>query len=539
MGTRRRSAAIAVAAIAIAIGIAARAPAQDPYATGPNIIVIMSDDQAPQMMRALPTVEHEIGRRGTTFDNAIASYPLCCPARATFLTGQYAHNNGVLGNNRPSGGGDRALIDKRSNIASWLQADGYVTGFAGKWLNGVRTPHHAPPGWDSWSGLVGEGGDGLSSYYDYDIFEPDGTPRVYGDATADYQTDVLTRDYALPFIRAGATAPGPYFLWLAYHPPHFGVGRDDRAGRRCSLGPPDDRAGRQSAIPPPRYADAFSHAPVPHPPSFDETDVSDKPKPVRRRPPLSRSDLELIRRDYRCGLAALAALDDGVKQIVTQLEAVNELDNTVLVFFTDQGVMAGEHRIKRGKNRPYEEALRIPLMMSGPAILAGRTISAPVSNADIAPTLLNLAGATIPAGLSRPLDGSSLAGELAGIAGPPGRVVPIEGRERVGRARHGFKVRSYIGVRTARYAYVEYRRANFSARRAGIGAPIGVGRTTDRELYDLQRDPYELTNRASAAAYREVRTQLAVLTRALEGCVGPECATVAAISDPSLRRNRD
>jgi arylsulfatase A-like enzyme len=526
-----------VAAIAIAIGIAGRAPAQDPYATGPNIIVIMSDDQAPQMMRALPTVEREIGRRGTTFENAFASYPLCCPARATFLTGQYAHNNGVLGNNRASGGGYHALIDKRSNLASWLQADGYVTGFAGKWLNGVRTPHRAPPGWDSWSGLVGEGGDGLSSYYDYDIFEPDGTPRAYGDATADYQTDVLTRDYALPFIRTQATAPGPYFLWLAYHPPHFGVGRDDRAGRRCSLGPPDDRAGRQSAIPPPRYADAFNNAAVPHPPSFDEANVSDKPKSIRRRPPLSRSDLELIRRDYRCGLAALAALDDGVKQIVAELEAVNEIDNTVLVFLTDQGVMAGEHRIKRGKNRPYDEALRIPLMMSGPAILAGRAVNAPVSNADIAPTLLNLAGATIPDGLSRPLDGSSLAGELAGIAGPPGRVVPIEGRDRVGRARHGFRVRSYVGVRTTRYAYVEYRRANFSSRGAGVQARLGAGRTTDRELYDLQRDPYELTNRASSVRYREIRAQLATLTSALEGCVGPACVTVAAFPDPSVRPN--
>ena len=417
--------------VVIAAGVAARAPAQGPYAEGPNVVVIMSDDQAPQMMRALPTVRREIGRRGTTFANAFATYPLCCPARATLLTGQYAHNHGVLGNNRPSGGGYHALIDKRRTLAAWFQANGYATGFAGKFLNGVRTPHRAPFGWDSWSALVGEGGDGLSSYYDYDVFEPDGTPRHYGSASSDYQTDALTRDYALPFIQAQAAVPGPYFLWLAYHPPHFGVGRADRAGRRCSLGPPDDRAGRQSAIPPPRYARAFSGARLPHPPSFNEADVSDKPKLVGRRPPLSRTDLELIRRDYRCGLAALAALDDGVEQIVAMLEGVGELDNTVLVFTSDQGVMNGEHRIKRGKNRPYEEAIRIPLMVSGPGVLDGRTVEAPVANVDIAPTLLNLAGATIPDGLSRPLDGTSLAGELAGIAGSAGRVVPLEGRDRV------------------------------------------------------------------------------------------------------------
>jgi N-acetylglucosamine-6-sulfatase len=526
-----------VAVIAVAVGFVARAPAQDPYADGPNIVVIMSDDQAPQMMRALPTVEREIGRRGTTFENAIASYPLCCPARATFITGQYAHNNGVLGNNRASGGGYQALVDKRANIATWLQANGYVTGFAGKWLNGVRTPHRAPPGWDSWSALVGEGGDGLSSYYDFDVFDPSGTPRRYGDANTDYQTDALTRDYAVPFISAQAAVPGPFFLWLAYHPPHFGVGRDDRAGRRCSTGPPDDRAGRQSAIPPPRYARAFRGTPVPKPPSFNEADVSDKPKTVRRRPPLSPTDLELVRNDYRCGLAALAALDDGVAQIAATLDATGERDNTVLVFLTDQGVMAGEHRIKRGKNKPYEEALRIPLEISGPGVLPGRTITAPVSNADIAPTLLNLAGATMPDRFARTLDGSSLAGDLLGISAPPGRVVPIEGRDRVARSRHGYKVLSYAGVRTARYSYVEYRRASFPSRAEGIHARLGAGRTTATELYDLALDPYELKNRAKTPRYGEIRAQLSALTGRLERCVGADCVTVAALPEPRRHKN--
>lgn len=502
-------------------------------ATGPNIIVVMSDDQAPEMMRALPTVQREIGKRGATFTNAFASFPLCCPARATFLTGEYAHNHGTKGNNRRSGGGYQAMLDKDRNLAAWLQADGYETAFAGKWLNGVRTPHHAPPGWDRWSGLVGEGGEGLSSFYDFDIFEPDGSPAHYGTATRDYQTDVLTRDYALPFIDEQAAVPGPYFLWLAYHPPHFGVGRDDLAGRRCSDGPPDDRSGRQSAIPPVRYARFFAHAAVPRPPSFDERDVSDKPKFVRRRPPLSPAELELIDRDYRCGLAALLALDDGVGEIVDHLAAGGELANTVLVFLTDQGVMSGEHRIKRGKNRPYEEAIDIPLLIAGPSILPGQTIDAPVVNADIAPTLLNLAGATIPPELDRPLDGTSLAAVLAGAEPNVGRAVLIEGRDGVNRAKRGFKVRSYVGVRTSRYAYFEYRRASYPTRGAGIRAPIGAGRTTERELYDLGRDPYELRSRASSPAYSAARRQLATLVARLERCSGPECVLAAQVPGPT------
>src|SRR4051812_31946531 len=153
----------------------------------------MSDDQAPGMMRALPTVTSRLGRAGTTFTNAFASYPLCCPARATLLTGEYAHNHGTKGNNPLSGGGYTALREADRTLATWLQAAGYQTGFVGKWLNGLRTPHRGPPGWNEWDGLVGEGGEGLSSFYDYDVFEPDGTPRHFGDRPADYQTDALTR----------------------------------------------------------------------------------------------------------------------------------------------------------------------------------------------------------------------------------------------------------------------------------------------------------------------------------------------------------
>jgi arylsulfatase A-like enzyme len=531
---RRRGALLLFVGL-VGAGFAARAPAQVPVPTGPNFVIVMSDDQAPAMMKALPTVTRELGGGGTTFTNAFASYPLCCPARATLLTGEYAHNNGTKGNNPLSGGGYRALLEPDRTVASWLQANGYQTGFVGKWLNGLRTPRRAPPGWNEWDGLVGEGGDGLSSFYDYDVFEPDGGLRHFGDRPADYQTDALTREYALPFIDAQAVVPGPFFLWLAYHPPHNGVGRNDPAGQRCSEGPPASRKGRQSAIPPPRYARAYSTARVPHPPSFDERDVSDKPKFVRRRPRLRPEDLTQITRDYRCGLASLRALDDSVQRILEHLGSTAQLSNTVLVFLTDQGVMAGEHRIKRGKNRPYEEAIRIPLLMRGPGIAAGQTIDAPVSNADLAPTMLQLAGATIPPELARPIDGQSQTASLATGQENPRRVVPIEGRGNVAGSLRGFKVRSYVGVRTARYAYFEYRRARFATRREGIDAQIGVGRTTERELYDLARDPYELRNLDRDPAYAATRSRLSDLTAALERCSGPECVVSAGVPGPRAR----
>jgi N-acetylglucosamine-6-sulfatase len=506
--------------------------AQAQEAVGPNVIVIMSDDQAPEMMRALPTVQRELGQRGTRFTNAFASYPLCCPARATLLTGEYAHNHGTLGNNQLSGGGYQALVEPGKTLARWLQADGYATAFAGKWLNGLREPRVAPRGWDQWSGLIGEGGDGLSSYYDFDIFEPDGTPRHYGERPRDYQTDALTRDYAIPYIDAQWSDPRPFFLWLAYHPPHSGVGRNDFAGRRCSDGPPDERGSKQSAIPPARYARRYIHAPVPRPPSFNEADVSDKPKLVARRPPLSKRDLETIDRDYRCGLAALKALDDGVADIITELRTTGQLDDTMLIFLTDQGVMAGEHRIKRGKNRPYEEAIDVPLLMRGPGIVPGGVIDAPVANIDLAPTILDYAGAVIPPELARPIDGTSLTIPLAGGPADTNRAILIEGRDNADRSRHGYKVQSYVGVRTARYAYFEYHRANYDTQAEGIAAPIGAGRATDRELYDLVRDPYELRNLARDRAYGVARTELSGMLDRLEHCEGPDCAVSGQVAGP-------
>lgn len=533
---RHRAAVAAAAALAAVVGLTVgrgEAPAQDGGAAGPNLIVVMSDDQGPQMMGALPSVERRIGDRGATFSNAIASFPLCCPSRASLLTGQYAHNHGTTGNSPRGGGGYRALLDPERNLASWLQAGGYDTAFAGKWLNGLRAPRRAPPGWDEWHGLVGEGGDGLSSYYDFDVFEPDGSPRHFGTAARDYQTDALTREYALPFIAGHAADPDPFFLWLAYHPPHNGLGRSDAAGRRCSDGGPDSRGGHQSAIPPPRYARRYLAADVPKPPSFDEADVSDKPGFVARRPQLDPAEIERIVRDYRCGLAALRALDDSVGAILDDLRATGQLERTVLVFTADQGVFAGQHRIARGKNRPYEEALDVPLLIRGPGVVPGRVVSAPVANVDLAPTLLALAAVEVPAELARPIDGVSLAPVLGGSAPAAGRAVLIEGRNSVAPAERGFKVRSYVGVRTRRYSYVEQRRARYASQSEGAAAPIGAGRTTDVELYDLARDPYELRSRARDRAYAGARETLAAALERLEQCTGPDCQAQLAPPPPA------
>ena len=496
-----------------------------------SFVVVMTDDQGPETMRALPSVRRLLGGAGVTFENAFASYPLCCPSRATFLTGQYAHNHGAKGNSRRSGGAYQSLEDPERNLAAWLAAAGYDTAFVGKWLNGLRAPRAAPPGWELWAGLVGAGGEGLSSYYNYDVFTAPGKSRHFGSAVADYQTDALTREYALPFIAGHLADPDPFFLWLSLHPPHDGLGRLDGAGRRCSRGKPNERGGGQSAIPPPRYASRFARVRVPRPPSFDERDISDKPGFIARRDRIDAGTREKIDGSYRCGLAALLSVDDAVAEIVAELRRAGRLDSTTIVFTADQGVLSGEHRL-RGKNLPYEEAIGVPLVVRSPAVEGGRTIADPVANTDIAPTILDLAGTTVPAELGRTIDGVSLRGFIEGAQSLADRAILLEGRKEGLRARRGVRVRSYVGVRTARYTYVEHRRARVASGAEGIALEIGAGRTTDRELYDLQRDPYQLSSRHRDPAYAAAGRTLAALLGKLEDCSGPGCAIGARVPGP-------
>jgi N-acetylglucosamine-6-sulfatase len=524
--------AVVVFLLALIAGVVVgeRAAAQAPVERQ-SFIVVMTDDQGAGMMRALPSVQRLLGGPGVTFENAFASYPLCCPSRATFLTGQYAHNHGAKGNTRGTGGAYQSLIDPERNLAAWLDTAGYDTAFVGKWLNGLRSPREPPPGWDEWTGLVGAGGEGLSSYYDFDVFAGPGKSRHFGSAAPDYQTDALTREYVLPFVAAHATDLDPFFLWLSLHPPHDGLGRLDAAGRRCSRGRPDERGGGQSAIPPPRYASRFTRARVPRPPSFDEGDLSDKPAFVARRDRIDERTLEKIDSGYRCGLAALLSVDDAIADIVAELRSAGRLESTTIVFTADQGFLAGEHRL-RGKNLPYEEAIRVPLVVRSPGARAGTVNTEPVVNADLAPTILDLAGVGVPEELARVLDGVSLQAAMQGDESLARRAILLEGRKEAVPASRGLRVRSYVGVRTARYTYVEHRRARVADRAEGIELEIGAGRTTDLELYDLRRDPYQLQSRDGDPAYAAARRALAGLLGRLEHCAVADCAVTATVPRP-------
>jgi N-acetylglucosamine-6-sulfatase len=466
------TAAVLAPASSAALSLDARSAAEK-AAPSPNVLVIMTDDQTVESLRVMRNVRRLLGDRGTSFSNSFVTYALCCPSRATFLTGQYAHNHGVLGNKPPIGG--YARLDHTNTLPVWLQDAGYYTAHLGKYLNGYgrTSPTEVPPGYDEWRGSVDPS---TYRFYDYTLNE-NGRLTTYGE----YQTDVYARK-AARIIQRRAPRARPFFLWVAFLAPHGGGPRE-----------PGDPGRLPSPVPAPRHRNDFASEPLPRPPGFNEADVSDKPARIRNRPLLTRSGIRDIREMYQQRLESLLAVDEAVARMVAALRRARELDNTLIVFTSDNGFFHGEHRVPAGKVLPYEPSIRVPLIMRGPGIPARRRLGHRVANIDLAPTIVDAAGATP----GRVMDGRSLLSIIANPQTTLGRDLLVE---------RGPGAGTFTAVRTPNYLYAEYG-------------------NDDRELYDLIRDPFQLESRHADPAYAALRDDLAERLAHLRACSGPSCRT--------------
>ena len=448
----------------------------------PNVIVVETDDQNAESVRDMPNVQSQIVDKGVTFKNNFVNFSDCCPSRATFMTGQYAHNSRILGNSRPKGGFRKfQKLHGGNNLAVWLQKAGYKTALVGKYLNGfgARGAAHVPKGWNQWySGM----GPTTQSVYDYDL-DQNGRVVHYGTDVQDFKQDVFT-EKAVGFVRRAAPARKPFFLWLTYTAPH-------NAPPNPNPQPPGNCFG--AAKPAPRHADAFDSAQLPERPNFNEADVSDKPQQVRRLSLLDSQDISNETRQYRCQLEALQSVDEGVDAVLDQLRKTNELRRTYVVFTDDNGYFYGEHRIRGGKGKPYEESIRVPLAIRGPHIPHGKTSRQFAINADMAPTISAIAHA-------KPrvvMDGRS----LLPFARHPGKTVS---RELSIEAKRFQATRGFDALRMHRWMYAHYD-------------------TGEKELYDLKKDPFELENVHGKRGYRKVERRLARRLRHLRHCAGKSC----------------
>lgn len=424
----------------------------------PNVVIILTDDQRFDELVTMPNVQSMLVAQGTDFSRYLFTTSVCCPSRAAMLSGQYNHNNGVLSNS--SG----AMFDSTKTLATMLDDTGYQTSYIGKYLNGYSCNKATPEGWDDWQALCYR----VQNKYGYKIKDNLATV-TYGRTDADYQTDVLA-DRAVDTLGEFSANPDPFFMVVAPTAPH---------------GP---------LQPATRHRNAFPNYVMPKRANFDEADVSDKPTWVSTRPPAKAASID---RSERKRIQMLLAVDEMVGDVVSELTASGELDNTIIMFASDNGFMRGEHRIPTGKDHFYTESIRGPFVMRGPGIPVGATNDALIGNVDIAPYVVARAGATP----TIDFDGRDFHGTFADP-------LALENR-----------------------AYLHRRPAWDST----FPVPMAFGITTEdglryskfangvEELYDLLVDPYEMTNVAASPAYALVKGELATMLDTLQVCAGGSC----------------
>jgi arylsulfatase A-like enzyme len=492
------SAALVTAAFTLAIALVgtggeARAAAGQAQPQRPNVLILETDDQTLAEMEVLPNVRRLIGGQGVTFDNNFDSFSLCCPSRASLLTGQYSHNNGVRGNKLPEGGYYK--LDSTNTLPVWLQRAGYYTMHVGKYLNGygTRDQHEIPPGWSDWHGSVDPT---TYRYYNYMLNE-NGQLNIYcaRPEPSCYQTDVY-RDKANQLIR-GRVGQGPWFMWVAFLANHSGGPHEA-----------DDPNGQNTPVPAPRYKNRLQNTPMPRPPNFNERDIRDKPRPVRR-PLLTQRQIANVQENWQQRRETLMAVDDAVVSIVDTLRSTGQLDNTLILFTSDNGFFHGEHRIRAGKVLLYEPSIHVPLLMrwtGNRSLPRGVHRKQLTMNVDYTQTILGAVGAG--ARPERVEDGVNLIRLWRDGGVELGRDLLIDNQP---GAAH------FDGIRTRNYLYAEYANG-------------------DRELYDLRKDPYELASQHANPAYAALRSSLATRLHRLVTCAGPTCRAAPAVA-MSVRRS--
>jgi arylsulfatase A-like enzyme len=549
--------AIAIVGLTLLTAFAlATGQAQAATEARPSFVVIQTDDETLDQLyasytpaggatlEAMPYTRQLIAERGATFNRYYTPYSLCAPSRVSLLTGRYAHNNNVRGNVAPEGGypGFASRGAYNHNIATWLQGAGYRTIHIGKFLNAYgEEPYDSgtevPPGWDAWHTVLNS--DTTHYFYGYSLNNNGTIEGPYGDSgsweTREYgQKDDFGCPYAplngLPCLYetdifnriateelAGTPAETPFYMQLDYTAPHGDFRRP---------------AGPEPA---PRDDESFAGAPYPHGASqgFNEGNVNDKPSFIREAPYLSPTEIHTYRVYYQKALESLRSVDEGVKQVVDTLGALHRLRNTYIIFTSDNGFFYGEHRLTGGKFLAYEPSTHLPLLIRGPGIKAGSQTGELASTIDIAPTILELAGAEP----GKILDGRSLYPyahdpslrtrrpllfesfvetndvEQDGGATPTEPTVSSS-RAGAGGDRKGASAsivappRNYYGVRLGPYKYIEW--------------PDG-----EKELYDITKDPYELNNKVRDKNFAPIRTFLHNELVRLETCVARQCQEVA------------
>ena len=438
----RRVAAILAALAALLLAAPAAA------AERPNFVHILTDDQTVDSLPYMPLTRITLGLDGTTFANNHAVQPLCCPSRASFLTGQYPHNHGVL-NNLPPFGYDR--LNFKRTIYTALHRAGYRTGWIGKLLNDPQAHGIKPePGFDEWFIPLGQSELFMTEF----TVSDNGTLRDYADT---FQTNLYVQR-AVDFLDSPSRAP--FMLTISLSSPHWNRCETGEIGARC---PPQ---------PDPSDLGSFSGTPFP---------IDD--------PSIDPAERAVADEYWARELESLQSVDRVVGYVIDLLRRTGELDNTYVIYESDNGMLHGEHDVAFDKNVPWDRSVRVPLLIRGPGFTPGAIRTDLTANVDVPATILDAAGVDPP----RPQDGYSL----------------------LSKHRRRFLLLERLIGSGGAPADQPWRQV----KTAGGWTYWREQRSGRRHLYDLERDPLQLTNRVRANPRRARRMQR--LLNEFRGCENP------------------
>jgi N-acetylglucosamine-6-sulfatase len=440
-----RGLAVIIAGLAIAIALFSGGQSQslepaldlEPKPGPENVVLIVTDDQHYEMLKTMPYLSSR--KDWFEFNEATYNYPLCCPSRATILSGLYSHHSGVERNKQSEN------FPEHKNIAKWLSDADYQTALFGKYFNNFpwgRGKKYIPPHWDRWLAYPTK-----ARYYDSELNDQGRLIKI-GSKQKDHAMKTINQQ-ALNFSRE---AKSPFFLYYA---------------------PPVPHAPYQ---PEPKHRGKYDSYPVQLPPNFNEKDVSDKPQWIQNKPLWKESALQAkMTRRYRRQQEMLLSADDFLKELDLILQQRNLYEKTMVIFMSDNGFSFGSHRFT-SKVCPYQECLKMPLLVRYPGYRGWSDQL--VSNIDIAPTILDALGLKAP-----DLDGESL--------------IPIIKEEetlsrdilfrQTGKAADYNKHPDLWGIRTERFKYIEYTQSGERELYDLLLDPYELTNQADNSFYALQQ----------------------------------------------------
>jgi arylsulfatase A-like enzyme len=438
-----------------------------------NVVMVLTDDLAMNLVQYMPNVQ-ALAKQGTTFANYSVTDSLCCPSRSSMFSGRFPHDTGVFTNSGSDGGFDtfHGRGEEQSTFATDLQAAGYRTAMMGKYLNGyLPKDKYVPPGWNEWD-VAGNG----YPEYNYNLLE-NGQVKHYGQQ---YLTDVLSTK-ATGFIDGSVRAGKPFMIEVATFAPHAPYTPDA----------PDK--------------DKFPGLKAPRTAAYDKLPAN-APAWLASRAPLTTAEQAQIDTAFRKRVQAVQSVDRMIGSIRATLQKEGVAGDTVVVFTSDNGYHMGEYRLDPGKQTAFDTDIHVPLIMAGPGVQTGATVTQPAENIDLRPTYDAIAGASTPSDV----DGRSLVSLMAGSAPGSWRTAAliehhgpdVNKSDPDYPAKNSGNPTTYNAIRTLDYTYVEYADGS-------------------KEYYDRTSDPDELDNTyrsLNASRDAQLHQQLAALVTCHHAC---------------------